>query len=749
MASLLALSILCTQPNSHHSLAWPSSSQRAHNHRRLTSFLSVASETESIQRLLIQQQNQNRISLDPSLDQLPEPLIEALIKFTTTSSSSASSTYVTTESLESTKTPKLLPIQQKSYTIISKGGDAVLFSPTGTGKSLGFILPLAARIIEWQQDGSFLYRKEAQKQRFIRQSRNNNGNDSISSSSSRVDAATPSILIIEPSRELARQVGKVFEKFHPTTSSTTGAKGSSSSSSKRQVVTVYGGVPMTRHAALLGSKTNVVVGTPGRIRELIRENYLSTKHIRSIVLDEADNLLNFGDNPEVEWLLDGMTNDYQLILASATINTRVEKFVSEVMELEVGEEGYLVVHGKEDMYNDHGGGVTIDGDDTTIDGKIEQTSDDDMERQVESSGKHASNQRETPTVRHWSMPSSPASRVTLTSDLIITLTPRRGIVFVPTKAEVESVAQELSEKLSANDVSVHILHGDMAQQARSRTISAFRDDSARITTRILIATDVAARGLDLPAIDLVLQYGVPRKTGKDGTYDSELYIHRTGRAGRFGNTRSADAIVLYDRTQGETTTLNKLEKEMKDLHSIEIMPRQLPSPCEVMDASYERVMRLCTDFGTGTPSLVCYFAGKLSDEIKANGGETTTASSSDKEMFIIHRLATAMASLSGLDDIVPPRSLLTADPGDRTIRVWSDLCDANNPLSPSDITKLVKSLGSGKLGRISTCEDGSVVFDLCSRKAELLLESAANDTNLVESGWHFEIPFTLPTLTLT
>jgi superfamily II DNA/RNA helicase len=722
----------------------------------LTSFLSVASETESIRGLLIQQQNQNRRinTLDPSLDQLPEPLIEALIRYTTTSSSSsASSTSVNEISLERTKSPKLLPIQQKSYTIISKGDDAVLFSPTGTGKSLGFILPLAARILQWQQDGSYLYRKAAQKQHFIRQSRNNNnGNDSLSSSSSsQVDAATPSILIIEPSRELARQVGKVFEKFHPTTTSSNGAKGSSSS--KRQVVTVYGGVPMTRHAALLSSKTNVVVGTPGRIRELIRENYLSTKYIRSIVLDEADTLLNFADNPEVEWLLDGMTNDYQLILASATINKRVEKFVSEVMELEVGEEGYLVV---DTPYgdDDHGGLFTND-DDITIDGKSEKHLDDvDMEvGQVESSGINTAYQLETPTVRHWSMPSSPASRITLTSDLLITLAPRRGIVFVPTKAEVESVAQELSERLSANDVSIHILHGDMVQQARSRTIRAFRDDSARIiTTRILIATDVAARGLDLPAIDLVLQYGVPRKTGKDGTYDSELYIHRTGRAGRFGNTRSADAIVLYDRTQGESTTLNKLREEMKDLHSIVIMPRQLPSPSEVMDASYERVMRLCTDFGTGTPNLVRYFAGKLSDEMKANnGGETTTSSSSDNAMFLIHRLATAMASLSGLDDVVPPRSLLTADPGDRTIRVWSDSCDANNPLSPSEVTKLVKSLGSGKLGKISTCEDGSVVFDLGSRKAELLLESAAanDDTKLVESGWHFEIPVSLPTLILT
>jgi superfamily II DNA/RNA helicase len=511
---------------------------------------------------------------------------------------------------------------------------------------------------------------------------------------------------------------------------------------------------MTRHAALLSSSTtNVVVGTPGRIRELIRENYLSTKHIRSIVLDEADTLLNFDDNPEVQWLLDGMVNDYQLILASATINKRVEKFVSEVMELEVGEEGYMVV----DTYGDDDhGGFTNNDNDITIDGKSEKHLDDDydMEQgQVEDSGINTAYQNETPTVRHWSMPSSPASRITLTSDLLITLTPRRGIVFVPTKAEVESVAQELSERFSANDVSIHILHGDMVQQARSRTIRAFRDDSSAriITTRILIATDVAARGLDLPAIDLVLQYGVPRKTGKDGTYDSELYIHRTGRAGRFGNTRSADAIVLYDRTQGESTTLNKLREEMKDLHSIVIMPRQLPSPCEVMDASYERVMRLCTDFGTGTKGLVRYFAGKLSDEMKANNNEMTTASSSDNEMFLIHRLATAMASLSGLDDVVPPRSLLTADPGDRTIRVWSDSCDAANPLSPSEVTKLVKSLGSGKLGRISTCEDGSVVFDLGSKKAELLLESAAanDDTKLVESGWHFEIPVSLPTLILT
>ena len=468
---------------------------------------------------------------------------------------------------------------------------------------------------------------------------------------------------------------------------------------------------------------------------MIRENFLSTKHLRSIVLDEADTLLNFGDNPEVEWLLDGMPNDYQLVLASATINKRVEKFVGEVMDLEVGEEGYVVVGGGDSSDN---GGLFID-DGISMDGEQLKNMNLDVDIEGEfDSEPNGSNQSSTPVVRHWSMPASPTSRIALTSDLIITLTPRRGIVFVPTKAEVESVSQELAERLTAKDVSVHILHGDMVQQARSRTMNAFRDDSTRIT-RILIATDVAARGLDLPAVDLVLQYGVPRKTGKDGTYDSELYIHRTGRAGRFGNTRSADAILLYDRTQGETATINKLGEEMESLHGIVIAPRQLPSPSEVMDASYERVTRLCDGFGTGAQSLVHYFAEKLSANLIEPIGEASGSGTSENELFLIHRLATAMASLSGLDDVVPARSLLTADPGDRTIRVWNE----SRSLSPSEVTKLVKSLGSGKLGRISTCADGSVIFDLGAKKADLLLESAANDANLGSGGWHFDMPVVL------
>lgn len=174
--------------------------------------------------------------LDASLDQLPKPLREALIRYSSSSATASSSAI----------TPTLLPIQQKSYQFIAEGNDAVLFSPTGTGKTLAFVLPLAARLWGWKQDGSLQHQVQAQKRRFIRQRQNRN--DSVSSQP--VEAAMPSILIVEPSRELARQVGKVWARFHPTATKTS-----------KHVVTVYGGVPMARHAALLGSKTDVVIGS--------------------------------------------------------------------------------------------------------------------------------------------------------------------------------------------------------------------------------------------------------------------------------------------------------------------------------------------------------------------------------------------------------------------------------------------------------------------------------------------------------
>ena len=199
--------------------------------------------------------------------------------------------------------------------------------------------------------------------------------------------------------------------------------------------------------------------------------------------------------------------------------------------------------------------------------------------------------------------------------------------------------------------------------------------------------------------------------------------------------------MLYDRSQGEAATLAKLQVEMDRLHGIEIMTRSLPSPKEVMEASYERAVSRCVGFeerkadGDGQ-SLVQYFADRLSQDLEASG-------EGESEEKLVHRLAAAMAALSGLDGVVPPRSLLTADPRDRTIRVWTDTSGSSNPLSPPEVTKVVKALGSGKLGRITICSDGSAVFDLGAKKADRLLQNASDDDELKNSGWRLEMPSSL------
>jgi len=186
----------------------------------------------------------NGTPIHHSLSHLPPPLIEALIRYTTSSTiNSAADNAVKPSSLPlpSNLTPKLLPIQQQSYPLISQGRDTVLFSPTGSGKSLAFILPLAARLLGWKNDGSLQFKKDAQRQHYMKRGRTN-GNDSLLEQKREIDIASPLMLIVEPSRELARQVGKIWTKFHPSSMIDGGSSGSSS---KRQVVTVYGGVPMT------------------------------------------------------------------------------------------------------------------------------------------------------------------------------------------------------------------------------------------------------------------------------------------------------------------------------------------------------------------------------------------------------------------------------------------------------------------------------------------------------------------------
>lgn len=182
--------------------------------------------------------------------------------------------------LTSQNVTTLLPVQEAAYELIRSGSDAVIHAPTGSGKTLSYVLPLAARLISQSPNAASVPRGRLRTAPGV--------------------AIAPRIVVLAPSRELARQVGKVWSTYR-----------------KDRVATVFGGAPLERHAHLLraGGGAEVVVATAGRLRELIREGHLSFEKIETLVLDEADMLLNFNDQPEVQAFLEGMDHDYQLVLS--------------------------------------------------------------------------------------------------------------------------------------------------------------------------------------------------------------------------------------------------------------------------------------------------------------------------------------------------------------------------------------------------------------------------------------------------
>jgi superfamily II DNA/RNA helicase len=605
----------------------------------------------------------------------------------------------------------LLPIQQASFESIYQGKDSILQSPTGSGKTLAFVLPLlsASKQRPWQ----------------------------------RKKVASPRILTICPSRELAKQVGKEYEKL---------------AGKAFGVVTVFGGVPLERHVALLKYKPQIVVCTPGRLRELVREGHLDYSQISTLVIDEADLLLDKGDSPDLfaaiedieQALEDSEEEDpeYQMVLVSATIGENVKIFAK---EMEFPKSAFVKVDGNI-------------GSKTLVGGSAPPTENGDSATAPTSPSAETAT-----TVGHWHMSCKASVRPDIASNLISVLSPRLTIVFVPTKTETEYVASFLSEK--ASGTTIRILHGDMSQSARTRCIAMIREDASRKqhdslgdVGQILVATDVASRGLDLPNVDLVVQFGLPRIAGKEGTINPELYAHRTGRTGRFKNSsqgsndnnwrspsnryQTSNAVALYDPAEGEGRLVQTLVEEVKEDLGVIIKPMAIPSAARVVDAAYARLSSdLIGDETTAvSPSeLAEYFRTRMESDDRID--------TSDPEE-LLNRLANAMVALSKLDPstspLAPTSSLLNGDHSATTVRLYSKSASSNNdvdPLKPPEVMSFCKPRGSGKLGRVVICGDGSAVFDLPKKRAKRLLKAIQEEEENTGDGgleYGLEIPSSLP-----
>jgi len=242
---------------------------------------------------------------------------------------------------------------------------------------------------------------------------------------------------------------------------------------------VYGGAPMDRQIRALRAGTQVVVGTPGRLLDHLRRGSFDASRVKMAILDEADRMLDMGFKDEMDELLAALPAERQTLFFSATMNPGVsrliQKFGNSPKVIEIQQKARTV---------------------STIDQSYFEV-----------------RQR---------------SKVEVLSRILDMNPPRLGIIFCNTKRSVDECTEDLINRGYAADR----LHGDITQQMRERTLKRFRDGSVEL----LVATDVAARGLDIDEIDIVFNYDLPT--------DPEDYVHRIGRTGRAGRSGRAVSFVF-------------------------------------------------------------------------------------------------------------------------------------------------------------------------------------------------------------
>ena len=339
------------------------------------------------------------------------------------------------------------PIQAQTIPTILEGKDVIGQSQTGTGKTASYGLPMI---------------------------------EMIHSEENKVQA-----IVLCPTRELAVQVTEEMRKF---TKYEEGIK----------CLAVYGGEPIERQIKDLKRGVKIVVGTPGRVMDHMRRKTLKLDHIKMVVLDEADEMLNMGFEEDIRTILQEVPEERQTVLFSATMNARI---------LEIAKQ-----------YLNHPVQVKIKAKELTVD-KIEQIS-------IEIKGK---------------MKDEAVAR------LIDSNNPKKAVIFCNTKKKVD----ELLEVLRKDGYSVESLHGDVKQAQRDRIMKRFKNGDFQI----LIATDVVARGIDVDELELVINYDIPQE---EEYYVHR--IGRTGRNGNTGKAYTfvvgREISKIYSIQKYANTTIN-------------------------------------------------------------------------------------------------------------------------------------------------------------------------------------------------
>ncbi len=344
------------------------------------------------------------------------------------------------------------PIQARTIPLLLDGKDVIAQAQTGTGKTAAYALPILEKIDPTVRE--------------------------------------PQALVLCPTRELAIQVAGAIHQLGKYRRATT--------------LPVYGGQPIERQLRALSHGVQIIIGTPGRVMDHMRRGTLDLSHIRSVVLDEADEMLNMGFVEDIEFIFDALPPERQTCLFSATIPPRIAALSRQYLK-------------------------------------------DPVRASVDV--QHVTAPQTTQTA--YEIPPGSDKFDALTRILDVE-TPQSAIVFCRTKLE----STDLAERLGGAGYTAEAINGDLPQAVRDRVMRRFRDGQVDL----LVATDVAARGLDIPAVSHVINFDIP--------YDPEAYVHRIGRTGRAG--RAGEAITLV--TPRERYTLRTIERVIGQRVTITRLP---------------------------------------------------------------------------------------------------------------------------------------------------------------------------------
>ncbi|XP_058760109.1 DEAD-box ATP-dependent RNA helicase 7-like [Vicia villosa] len=495
----------------------------------------------------------------------------------------------------------LFPIQAMTFNTILDGSDLVGRARTGQGKTLAFVLP----ILESLTNGPA---KSVRKTGYGR---------------------VPSVLVLLPTRELANQVFADFEVY--------------GSSLGLAACAVYGGAPYGAQEGKLRRGVDVVIGTPGRIKDHIERGNIDLSHLKFRVLDEADEMLRMGFVDDVELIL-GKVQDVtkvQTLLFSATLPSWVQQISKKFLKQD---KATVDLVGNEKM-------------------------------------------KASTNVRHIILPCNSTARAQVIPDIIRCYSSGgRTIIF----AEKKESASELAGLLPG----ARALHGDIQQSQREITLKGFR--SGKFMT--LVATNVAARGLDINDVQLIIQCEPPR--------DVEAYIHRSGRTGRAGNT--GVAVMLYDPRR---SNISKIEREA----GIKFEHVSAPQPDEIAQAIGGEAAELISDV---SDSVIPSFKA-AAEELLNNSGLTA-----------VELLAKALAKAVGYTE-VKKRSLLTSMENYVTLLLEGGKPMFNPSYAFATLRRFIpEDKVDGVQGLALTADGKGAVFDVPVKDLDAFLAGQKNAVNV-------------------